>query len=266
MSYETYQKALEDLKKKESALKEQKRAVGNQQKLIQVQKDYDVAVKKAEAEKPWWVRAMLKAGELIDDTVKFGQKIFKATDFDKMEKAVTAAGKAVGLMKNPPEKIVKALDTMGNYLGYINTGMSVKDTVGSFKALITAGQSYSKAKTDTDRINAVASISISTLNTLEKALNIKGGVITTSIASVCNQFLTAMIKSLATACRLLKNNTLKTQLLSELTEGKIDRDENIYTAAVNAYCVELALRMLQDGKTDKEIWEGIEAYKTLKAA
>jgi len=234
-----------------------------QQKLTLAQNAYNAAVKKVDAERPWYVKAGNALYNAMDSTITYGKKVFNMTDWDLMEKAVTAAGKAVGIMKEPPEKIVKALDTMGKYLGYINTSISVNDAIGSLKELIAAGQRYSKASSDSQKIDAVSAISISTLNTIEKTLGIKGGIIS-SVASVGSLFCTALIKSVAATCRLAQNRNYNTQLLSEVTEK--DRDGSIHTAAVQASCCELALKMLQDNKTDKEIWEGIEAYKTLKAA
>jgi myosin heavy subunit len=231
-----------------------------QQKLTNAQNAYNAAVKNVDKERPWY----LKVGKAIDNTIAYGQKVFKMTDWDKMEKAVTAAGIAVGRLKEPPEKLVKALDTMQKYFGYINTSISVNEAVGSLKEMIAAGQRYSKAGSDSQKMDAIAAISISTLNTLEKTLNIKGGLITTSIASVCNQFLTALIKGVAATCRLASNNSHGKQLLVEVMEKNCDPD--IHTRAGQAYCNELALKMVQDGKTDAQVLEAIDAYSTLKKA
>jgi len=235
-----------------------------QTNLTNAQNAYNAAVKKVDYERPWYVKVGNATYNAINSTITFGKTVFKMTDWDKMEKAAVAAGAAIGKMKDPPEKIVKALDTMGKYLGYVNTTISVNEAVGSLKELIAAGQKYSKASSDSQKAEAIQAISIYTLNTIEKTLNIKGGVITSGIASVCNQFLTALIKSVAATCRLLKNNNYKMQLHDEVTDNGFDADT--YTAAVNANCCELALKMFQDNKTNKEILEAIDAYSTLKKA
>jgi chromosome segregation ATPase len=129
--YQDVKKKLEDEKRKN---------IADVQKLAQAQSAYDAAVKKEDYERPWYVKAGNATINALESTITFGKKVFKMTDWDLMEKAVTAAGIALGKMKDPPEKLVKALDTTKKYLGYINLAISVDTTVDSLKELIAAAE------------------------------------------------------------------------------------------------------------------------------
>jgi hypothetical protein len=253
--YQEAKRKFEEQKRKNSA---------DVQKLNSAQSAYDAAVKKVDSERPWYVKAGNATINAVESTITFGKKVFKITDWDMMEKAVTAAGIAVGKAKDPPQKLVNALDTAKKYLGYINLAISVNDAVDSLKALITAGQSYSNATSDSQRRDAVESISISTLNFLEKGLNIKGGVIS-SVASACNLFCTALVKALAAVNRLTKNSTAIVEL--NWLVSNFNHDDNIVRKATNVIgASEVAVNMIQANKTDAQVLEAVEAYATIKKA
>jgi len=242
-----------------------------QQKQARAQSEYDAAVKNKNNQMPWYGKAINWLSGQSDDTITIANTLYKVTDWEGMEKAVTAAGKVVGAMKDPPETIVKALDTVGKYLGYINkintaggTAISVDNAVSSLKNLINAGKSYSKASSDSEKVNAVQAISISTLNTIESAFNIKGGIIS-SVASVANQFCTALVKAIAAVIRLGQGRTNMTELNYIIANSS--HDASIYYAAQNVSGgYEIAVKMCQDNKTDAQILEALDAYKTLKKA
>jgi len=246
-----------------------------QQKQTRAKSEYDTAVKNMEREKPWYLKLGDKVIGKTDATIIVGSKVYNAVDWEGMEKAAVAAGKAVGAMKDPPETIVKALNTIGNYLGYINkintavdTAGSVNDAISSIKALIEAGKKYSKASSDSEKVNAVEAIATCSFYTLEKAFNIKGGIIS-SVASVANQFCTALIKAIAAVTRLGQNRGFMQELNWELGSGQgqnLDSD-GIYAAAQSVSGgYEIAVKMIQDNKTSAQILEALDAYKTLKKA
>jgi len=261
----------QNVKKELDAKKREQTAA--QQKKTQAQSAYDAAVKTMEKEKPWYLSLGDKVLGYTDKTIIVGSKVYNAVDWEKMEKATVAAGKAVGAMKDPPEKILAALETMGTYFGYINkintavsTAESVKDAVSSLKKLIEAGKSYSKASSDSQKVDAIESIAVYSLGTIERAFNIKGGIIS-SVASVANQFCTALVKALAAVIKLEKNYTYNMQLHYELGEQHHRDSDGIYGAANSVSGgFEIAVKMIQDGKTDKEIIDALNAYKTLKKA
>jgi predicted nucleic acid-binding Zn-ribbon protein len=227
----------------------------------------DAAKKAAEAkvekEKPWYLKAGASIAEGAEATIKWGQKVLKLTDFDKQEKAVKAASFAVqNLQRTPTLSLVTALETTGKYLGYINMGKTVADITGSLGALLTAGQAYAAAPVDSSaRVNAVMSISISTLDVLEKSLSLKGGVITTSIASVCTQFFTSLIKSVANAIVLAKEATY----FSTLHDEMVKRNWSDTRITVQGYS-ELALRAMRDGKTENQVAELVVAAQVVRNA
>ena len=247
--------------------------LADQQKQTRAQSEYDAAVKKMEYEKPWYLKLGDKVTGKTNDTIIVGSKVYNAVDWETMEKAAVAAGKAVGAMKDPPDTIVKALETIGKYFGYINkintaidTAVSVNDAVSSLKMLIAAGKSYSKASSDSQKVDAIEAISIYSFTTLEKAFNIKGGIIS-SVASVGSQFCTSLVKALAAVTRLGQNRNYMTQLTFELGQQSNRDSDGIYGAAQSVPGgFEIAVKMIQDNKTDKEILDAIDAYKTLKKA
>jgi hypothetical protein len=260
--YQNVKKEL-DAKKREQAADQQK------QKLAKSQ--YDAAVKKMEYEQPWYLKLGDKVSGKTNDTIIVGSKVYNAVDWEKMEKAAVAAGKAVGAMKDPPDTILKALDTIGKYLGYINkintaidTAVSVNDAVNSLKMLIAAGKSYSKATSDSQKVDAIEAITIYSFFTLEKAFNIKGGIIS-SVASVGSQFCTSLAKAVAATIRLGQNRTYMIELTYIIANS--NRNDSIYTAAQSVSGgYEIAVKMIQDNKTDAQVLEALDAYKTLKKA
>jgi len=231
-------------------------------KLSKENSDLIAAKKRADKEKP----LMYEEKQAVKTTVKEEkEKVVDWIDFQKMEKAVKAASLAVGKMKNPPEKVIAALDTMGSYLGYINTGI---DIVGSsyqayksLRDLIDAGKMYKNAILDSDKRAAVLRVSIATLNTLEKFANIKGGVIST-VAAACNQFFTAMIKMVANAAAKISEHNYDLELL-RLVSGRGYDYELLYRQSQGGYA-EIAVKMLQDGKQPADISSVVAAAKTLR--
>jgi hypothetical protein len=214
----------------------------------------------AAANLPWYAKAGNATYNAAAGVIVLGMKQIKKTDWDIMEKAITTSGKALGLMKDPP-KFKAALDTVGSYLGTINTVKSVKDTTDSLKDLIDASKKYNAASTDAQKVDAIASISIYTLNTIDKALGIKGGAVS-SFASAGKIFCTALIKGVANACKLIKERTYYAELVSDfgLEFGATD----VINAAQKAGCCEIALRMFRSKKSDTEILKVIDAFQTIK--
>jgi hypothetical protein len=255
-SHDSAKARLETAKREENTAKTAKNAADN--KVRQAQNALAAAQKKEAAEKPWYVGAAEVVGKGMNATVNFGKKVFKMTDWDKMEKAVTAASKALGLAKNPPDKIISALDTTGKYFGAIN---NTKTAAGNLKELLAAGAKYKAARTDSEKADAIAAVSIATLNSVETLVGIKGGVITSLATSLGNQFLTALIKAVANVTKLMREGTYSSLWLGEI----LDRgwDEDLWKDGKGFS--ELGYRLtVTDRKTQQEVKEAIEAAKVLK--
>jgi hypothetical protein len=239
-------------------------ATAANKKVLSAEAALSKAQTKEKNEKPWYMSAVDAMEPGVNATINFGKKVFKVTDWDKMEKATSAAAKALGLAKNPPEKIINALDTTGKYFGYIGTTQSA---VGNLKEMLAAGAKYKTAATDSAKIDAIASISIATLNSLETLVGIKGGVITSLAANIGNQFLTALIKAVASTLRIMKGHNAEWQLTQELTDNPncASWDEKRIIADYRGY-YDLALRMAQSGTvyTGAQVIEALDAAKVLK--
>jgi len=190
------------------------------------------------------------AGEGVVFASKAFYDLYSKVDAAKIEKAVKAAQ-----LLDMPDKIQNALGTAGSVFSTIDTFQSAGKACGDFRSLIAAARKHKDVKTDFERTESIANVTIAMLKSIESFVGVTGlaqGNIVRALSMVGTGAIKMIFNAVSDRDWKLKNTEPELRYTAR----------NIEAPGYGG----LAMRLHTAGKSEQEISDTITALIELKGA